>query len=182
MRRILRLLIRSLLAIVGVALVAIAVVDLTVVQPLLLSARAAVAAASPGERSPPESIARVLRSAYGKEIRFSAARILVNQSPPYPQPRSQLRRQFVELAIGVLIPLHLSQAEITTLVLAQTSMGPDVHGFNSASVRYFGVPLERASAVEAATLVAISYAPLVYLSSPDRLAKRTQHLLSRSDE
>ena len=182
MQRILRWLACSLVLVGGVTLVAIAVVDLTVVQPLLTNVQAAMTAASPGEKSPPESIVRVLSPAPDGELSFRAARILVNQSSAQFQPRNQLRRQFTELAAGLLIPLHLSEAEITTFVLARTSMGPDVHGFNNASLRYFGVPLEQVSTIEAATLVAISYAPVAYLSSPERLARRARSLLPRSHE
>lgn len=156
----------------------VAAFDVLVVQPTLAKIEGHITAAAPSERNPPAVVVEMLRRAYGSNLKYLVAKRVLADSPSQIDGVSQLQRQFAELGVGLLLPLHMVESEIAVTFVSKVYMGPGVFGFADAATRYIGVPLESLSERQAAQLVAIAHGPSAYLGNPQRLERRTQYLLS----
>jgi hypothetical protein len=162
-------------ALVGCA-IGVLVFETLVVLPLVTGIVGRLDAATPSERQPPTIVTDMLRRAYsGSQIKSFVVR---NAMSAFPPVRPTMRRQFTELGVFLLLPLHLSESEIESAYISSVYMGNDVHGFAKAAQNHLGVPLESVNVNQAARLVAIAHAPSAYLQDAERLERRTQYLLS----
>lgn len=171
MRKVLNALATAAAALCLAAVLGVVAFDFLVVQPQVEAVRAAVSAAAPGEREPPAAVIEMIHRAHHGAVAPHAVRLLGIDS------RSHLRKVSTEAGLSILLPLHLSDQELTSFLLSRSYMGPDTRGFAQASLRHLGVPLESVDRAQAARLVAIAHAPSIYLVSPERLARRVAWLL-----
>lgn len=159
-------------------IVGVAAFDLLSVQPVLSKIEAYIVDAAPSERNPPKVVVEMLRRAYGRRLKYIVTNSVLSETQSQVEGMSHLQRQFTELGVGFLLPMHLSEPEIATAFLSMAYMGPGVLGFAQASTSYFGMPLEDLSIRQAAQLVAIADAPSAHLGNQERLEHRIQQLLS----
>jgi hypothetical protein len=178
MRRLARWLAIFLGSLLFCSIVGLAAFEVLVVQPALSKIESFIAAAAPSERKPPAVVVEMLRRTYRSHLTYLVASRALYESPSQVEGAGTLHRQFTELGVGLLLPLHLSGPEIAAAFMSKAYMGPGVFGFAEASDRYMGVPLENLSVEQAAELVAIAHSPSAYLGNPQRLERRTQYLLS----
>jgi len=176
-RRLLRWLACALAGLLGCCALGILAFDLMVVRPHAASVERALAAAAPSERQPPAALRHMLHRAYGDRVKSIVARNLVFASTGEDERMSRLHRMFTEAGVALLLPLHLSEAQLEGALLSSAYMGSGIRGFAAASRHYLGVPLERVDSAQAARLLAIEWAPS-FLESPERLERRVQWLLS----
>jgi len=157
--------------------VAVAAFDRVVVAPTLLKAEAALAAATPSEQALPQVLKVILNRSLGTQLKYLVARRLLEASPNQIGGMKTTSRQFTELGVGLLLPLHLSAEQLLSLHASQAYMGRGVRGFAQAADAHVGVSLAQVSSIQAARLVVISRAPAAYLESPERLERHAQALL-----
>lgn len=174
LRRWIRIAGRAAAALLAVGVAGAIAFDLLGAGPPLAQVDRMLADASPSERRPPAALVDMLHRAYGDQLAWPVARqaVLTDEVGR----RRLLHRQFVELGVALLLPLHFSPGDIETAFLASTPMGPGTRGFAAASQRHLGVPLASVDAAQSARLVAISWAPSWSLGSPERLERRVRHL------
>jgi hypothetical protein len=79
----------------------------------------------------------------------------------------------------VLLPMHFDKPQMYGLYSTLSYNGTD-HGLSNFANREFGKPLSQLSPMQAATTVAITRAPTIYLRDRARLAERAQVLLDTS--
>jgi hypothetical protein len=173
--RVLRRFLLFLSALFAVAAAAFFSYDVFVFQPFRTDIDKLVARAGVYERTPPEPLVRVLKTAYAGTLDAHVARHLIQE----------LRQRTVGGALGwhvtsnlwsLLVKIHLSQGERTTLFLSLSHMGNGQRGFQQASTRIVGVPLAEVSLIQAATLVTVGKSPEIYSSQPERLSEAAEHL------
>jgi hypothetical protein len=153
--------------------------DRLVVAPTLLKAEAALTAAAPSERELPPVVKAALIRSLGTQLKYLVAQRLLEASPSQIEGMKTTSRQFTELGVGLLLPLHLSTEQLLSLHASQAYMGQGVRGFAQAAGAHVGVPLAQVSPIQAAKLVVISRAPTAYLASPERLERHAQALLAK---
>jgi len=180
MRRALKILLWPVLALVLAPFVAFAAYDVVVFQPRVSDIRGLLAAAAPAEKSPPDSIRRVLRASYSDHFGSHVARLLMQELNAEPAGGGMLWWHLSGALWGGLVKLHLSESEQITLFLALSYMGGDVKGFSKASTALVGVPLGAVSVDQAARLVTVGKAPAIYLKSPERLRRQSEALAQRA--
>jgi hypothetical protein len=95
----------------------------------------------------------------------------LNVSPP---EKGMLHWHATNLLWWNLVSLHLPKREQIALVASRPG-----RGYSAASQSLFRRPLFALSADEAATVVALAFAPNYYRAHPERLAQRRDFLLSK---
>jgi hypothetical protein len=174
MYRVLRMTRTLLIALLAAILVFALAFEFIVVRPALIKTASQLATATPSERNPPATVLEILGRSQPELRKYQVARNLLTHVEGF----GTIGRHFAVLGLGIFLSLHLSAQELAALHISQAYMGTGVHGFAQASVAHLGVPLESVTIEQAAKLVAISYAPSAYLTSPERLARRTEFLLA----
>ena len=180
MRRGPKILLWVVVALVLAPFVAFAAYDVVVFQPRVSDIRGLLAAAATEEKSPPDSIRRVLRVSYSDHFSPHVARLLMQELHAEPAGGGMLWRHLSGALWAGLVKLHLSEPEQITLFLALSYMGNDVKGFSKASTAVVGVPLSAVSLEQAARLVTVGKAPAIYLKSPERLQRQSEALAQRA--
>jgi penicillin-binding protein 1A len=96
----------------------------------------------------------------------------------------QLRRKLREIFLALSLENELTKQEIFTLFVNTQFLGQRSYGFAAASETYFGKPLARIDAAEAALLAGILQAPsrLNPASDPKRAEERRAYVLRRMRE
>jgi hypothetical protein len=155
------------------------VFEFVIVQPTLVKAGVLLASAAPSEKNLPSPVERILKIDSSKHLKFRVAREMLASQPSQFESMGTLRRQLTEFSLGLLLGIHLTNQELSTLFISQVHMGPGVRGFNQAATQYLGTNLQLVTLEQAARLVAISHAPSLYLQSTNRLEQSTAYLLSR---
>ncbi|MEO6278564.1 transglycosylase domain-containing protein [Roseateles sp.] len=152
--------------------------DVAVARPCADRIKRELEAAAPSERRPPAVLLDMLQRAYGDRITQVVARDAAWKLLEAEPHVGRLRRVAIEGGLLLLLPWHLTDAELASALLTDAYMGDGVHGFAAASRRDLGVSLELVSAEQAARLVAISWSPSS-LENPDRLQRRVQSILAK---
>jgi len=90
-------------------------------------------------------------------------------------------RKVYEILLAFKIEANLSKNQILEIYLNQIYLGQRAYGFASAAQIYFGKPLARISAAEAAMLAGLPKAPSAYnpVVNPKRAHIRQQYILDR---
>lgn len=96
-------------------------------------------------------------------------------------PEKTLSRKFSEAMLALKIEHNLSKDQILELYLNQIYLGQRAYGFASAAQIYFGKPLDKLSAAEAAMLAGLPKAPSRYnpVVNPKRAKARQNYVLGR---
>ncbi len=180
MRRGPKVLLWLVLALVLAPFVAFAAYDVIAFQSRVTDIRRLLAAAASDEKSPPDSIRRVLRASYPDHFSSHVARLLLQELNAEPSAGSMLWWHMRGALWGGLVTLHLSESEQTTLFLTLSPMGNNVQGFSKASTAVVGTPLSAVSVEQAARLVTVGKAPSLYLNNPERLTRQSEALAQRA--
>ncbi len=92
-----------------------------------------------------------------------------------------LTRKIFEVMLALRIEESLSKDQILEIYINQIFLGKRAHGFASAAQIYFGKPLSRLSAAEAAMLAGLPKAPSRYnpIENPKRATERQRYILRR---
>lgn len=167
-----------LMGLTFVVAVGVLIFDLRVVRPAVAKVEAALQTAAPSELQPPAPVTDLFRRAYGERLPLLLARRLPLLEPTQVDDGDRTLRVLSEGGLAVLLPLHLSRAEVEGAYFSTVYMGPGTQGLASASQRHLDVPLaEITTAKQAARLVAISEVPSIYLQNMERLERRVANLL-----
>lgn len=96
-------------------------------------------------------------------------------------PEKTLTRKFSEVLLALKIEHSLSKDQILELYLNQIYLGQRAYGFASAAQIYFGKPLDKLTAAEAAMLAGLPKAPSRYnpVVNPKRAKARQVYVLGR---
>jgi hypothetical protein len=179
MQRTTRFALWSLLVIAALPVAVFGCYDLVAFQPRVTEIKRLLAQATPEERTPPATVARVVQVAHDQRLGVHVARLLLHELDATPLSGGMARWHLTHLAWWALVELHLSQSEQTTLYLSRSSMGHGTRGFSAASIALFSGPLHSLSLEQAATLAVVSRSPSAYAGNPERLARHRQLVLQR---
>jgi len=93
-------------------------------------------------------------------------------------------RKIIEILLALRIEDNLSKEQIFELYLNQIYLGKRSYGFAAAAQTYFGKPLARLSAAEAAVLAGLPKAPSRFnpMVNPKRAVERQRYILGRMHE
>jgi penicillin-binding protein 1A len=93
-------------------------------------------------------------------------------------------RKIYEILLALKIEENLSKEQILEVYFNQIFLGKRAYGFASASQIYFGKPLAKVSAAEAAMLAGLPKAPSRYnpIENPKRATERQRYILRRMRE
>ena len=108
-----------------------------------------------------------------------AARQLLTDLPVPRVTRGMLGWHVTWALWTVLVALHMSESDQLRIFISTANLGDGYRGFPAASEAIFQRRLSKLSLPELATLVAMSHAPSLYSTSPDRLAERRDWLLAK---
>lgn len=178
MNRALKAFLTTFLVLVVVPTCVLFAYDRMVFQPQLPAIHALLIQADPDDREPPVLVQSLIVAMHHGDSTPSVpvARSLLFKL--HPRPTSRPLVWHLRFALwDALVSLHLSDAEIMGLYSSLAYNGMD-HGLNKLSLREFHKPLNALSAIEAATVVAITSSPSYYAHHPDRLLERRDKLLA----
>ncbi len=133
--------------------------------------------ATPDETHLSPQVANLIRISAGKNISALSARILINELHVPSANEGNLGWHATTLLWWAYSTVHLSEHEQLTLIASRSDMGNGRYGYSAEALARFQRPLSSLSLPEAATLVALTYSPSVYDSSPVRLIRRRDWLL-----
>ncbi|NIJ73858.1 MULTISPECIES: transglycosylase domain-containing protein [unclassified Xanthomonas] len=156
-------------------LMAFAAYDALAVRPHLALIRDVLAHADPEESSPPQTIRGLIDANTRSPSRHAARMVVSRVYPDLTQGQGHVRNALW----SILLPMHFDRSQMYGLYCVLSYNGID-YGLSSFANRQFGKPLSQLSPMQAATTVAITHAPTIYLRDPDRLADRARTLLART--
>ncbi|WP_295969223.1 transglycosylase domain-containing protein [uncultured Xanthomonas sp.] len=156
-------------------LMALAAYDTLAIRPYLALIRDVLAHSNPEESSPPQTIRELIDANTRSPSRHVARMAVSRLYPDLTQGQGHLRNALW----SILLPIHFDSSQMYGLYCVLSYNGID-HGLRSFAYREFGKPLSQLSPMQAATIVAITHAPTIYLRDRDRLADRARILLARA--
>lgn len=156
-------------------LVALVAYDALAVRPHLARIRDLLAQANPEDATPPEAIRRLIDANVGSPSPHAARLVTSLVYPDLAQGQSHVRNALWSM----LLPMHFDESHMYGLYCILSYNGTD-HGLSSFANREFGKPLSQLSPLQAATTVAVTHAPTIYLKDRDKLGRRARTLLARS--
>jgi hypothetical protein len=165
---------------VGAPIVAFGAYDLISFQSRTDQIQALIDNAPPEDRVPPPFVSRLVRASERYGVSNQLARILITRLDVIPPQSHSMTRLFTEVMWLQLIQLHLSEQQQMALYCSQVYVGDYGHGLTAASTGMFHKPLSALSPTEAATIVAIPFAPKLFAQHPEVLIHRRDELLSRA--
>ena len=175
MGNIIRNLGRTALILAGLPIVGLAGYDLVSVRPRLAQVEKILESASAQDANPPPLIRKMI-DANSSDPASTATMNVVWRV--YPQS-SNLRWHMRNALWRLLLPLHLGQDGMYGLYATLSFNGVD-HGLNNYAEREFGAPLDKLTATQAATTVAITHFPSRYSKDRESLDNRAAVLLRKS--
>lgn len=149
--------------------------DTLAVRPHLARIRDLLAQANPEDASPPEAIRRLINANVGSPSPQAVRLVTSLVSSDVTRGRSQIR----ETLWRMLLPMHIDKSKMYGIYCSLSYNGVD-QGLSSFANREFGKPLTQLSPMQAATTVAITHAPTLYLRDRNRLDQRARALLVKS--
>lgn len=149
--------------------------DTIVVRPNLAQIETVLAMVNPADASPPRII-RDLIDANTRSPSRHATRLVISRI--YPDS-SHGQWHVREALWSVLLPIHLDKSQMYGLYSSLSYNGVD-QGLSNFARREYGKSLGQLSPIQAATTVAITGAPSMYLKNRLRLDERARLMLERS--
>ncbi len=166
---------KAVALLVGVPAAALFAYDTIAVRPHLTQVEGILAGANPQDASPPEVVRELIDANAGSPnphaTRLVTARVYSDMSQGQWHVRNTLWQ--------VLLPMHLGKNQMYGLYATLSYNGTD-QGLSSFASREYGRSLTQLSATQAASTVAVTHAPSIYLKDHGRLAQRARVLLERS--
>jgi hypothetical protein len=170
----------ALVALVLMPLLALASYDLFVFQPYRPDIDKLIARASNSEKTPPETLRRVLHVSYGDRLAWHVAKQVLLELDASNASGRKLGWHATNVMWWLLCRIHLSEAQRTTLFLSLSYMGNNQRGFERTSPSIVGAPLANVSIDQAATLVTVGKSPDFFLADRERLAQSAGRLAERA--
>jgi hypothetical protein len=140
-----------------------------------------IVSATEEDRNPPESVVQLLHIA-NPSLTSLASRILVTELDVAPKKGGMLLWHATGILWRSLVSIHLSEQEQITIIASRSYMGFDHLGFSAAAMSLYTRPLSSLSTSEAASIVALPFAPSHYINHPEALAKKRDSLLMKLQE
>ena len=178
MRNVLRILGVSFVALVVIGVVALRIYDRSNFSPHLAVVYDVVERSDPNADTLSPEFERLLLASLGQGLSCWSANLLyreVHLGHEGPRP-SEWKRTYPLWC--TLTWLHLWHQERLMLVVQLTPVGNGKKGLISAAQEMFGKSLSEVSHIEAATLVALAYAPYAR-NDPAKLAELAQMMMQR---
>ncbi|MCS3811220.1 transglycosylase domain-containing protein [Xanthomonas sp. 4461] len=160
---------------VGVPVVALFAYDTMAVRPHLARIQTVLAQANPEDRSPPQIIRELIDANAGSPTPHATRLVTSRVYSGLTQGQWQVRNVLWQ----VLLPMHLDKSQMYGLYSVLSYNGTD-RGLSNFARREFGKPLSQLSPMQAATTIAITRAPSIYLGDRVKLAERARVLLNAS--
>ncbi len=160
---------------VGVTAVALLAYDTVAVRPHLTQVEGILSGANPQDASPPEIVRKLIEANAGSPNPHATRLVTARVYSDLSQGQWHLRNTLWQ----VLLPMHLDKTQMYGLYATLSYNGTD-HGLSSFASREYGISLTQLSPIQAATTVAVTHAPSIYLRDHDRLAQRARVLLEKS--
>jgi len=177
MRRAVRVAILMLVVLLALPFIGFGIYDLAAFQSRRTLIEQIVSAASPDERNPSPALKRLVQISMHNRTEVFTARILIQDLKIPLITHGMLGWHATNALWSKLVAFHMSEEEQVTLIISRSYMGNSRYGYFAESTSRFGHPLSELSLEELATLVAISHAPSLYLSSTERLNARKEWLI-----
>ena len=171
MKKALQLLLTAIALMAATFAVALLACDLIVIRPHLGQIESLLAQADPEDAAPPQMIRDMLDITAGSVKLRAIHKVMLAVSPHRGQGQWLVR----EPLWIILLPLHFSHSQMYGLYAALSYNGVDM-GLNRFARREYGQPLRQLTPLQAATTVAVTYAPT---ASADRRDQRAQWILAR---
>ncbi|KMM74943.1 hypothetical protein ACP93_14170 [Xanthomonas sp. NCPPB 1128] len=156
-------------------LLALIAYDVLAVRPHLARIRALLSQADPEDAYPPEAIRRLIDANVGSPSPHAVRLVTSLVSSDLTQGQSQMH----ETLWRMLLPMHIDRSQMYGIYCSLSYNGLN-QGLSSFANREFGKPLSQLSPMQAATTVAITHAPTLYLRDRNRLDQRARALLVKS--
>ena len=152
--------------------------DLTEFQSRRSDIASLISGASADERNPSLATISLVRNSLGGKTSAFAARLLLDKLHIPWVTKGMFGWHATSALWWACVAIHLSEQEQVTIIASHSYMGNARYGFSTESTARFNKPLSSLSTAEIATVVALTKAPSLYASSPERLAQRRDWLLS----
>ncbi len=177
MRRAVRVTIFILVSLLVAPFIGFGVYDLVAFQSRRETIDLMLSTAAPDERVPTSILKRLINISSHNRTAVFTARILIGDLKVPLTTHGMLGWHTTNALWWGLVTLHMSEEEQVTIIASRSYMGNNRYGFSNEARARFERPLNELSLEEMATLVAISSAPSLYLSSPERLSTRKEWLI-----
>lgn len=177
MRMAVRAVIFLLVALLVLPFIGFGVYDFVAFQSRRESFEKLLSAAAPGESAPSPTLIRLIHISTHNRTAAITARILIQDLKVPLTTHGMLGWHTTNALWRGLVALHMSDEEQVTLIASRSYMGNNRYGLSVEAKARFGRPLTELNLEEMATLVAISSAPSLYISSPERLNTRKEWLI-----
>jgi hypothetical protein len=161
--------------IVGIPALLLLAYDIVAVQPRLDQVRAVLAAAPAQDASPPPLVREMIDASSGSPDGYATSLIVSRVYQGSTHTRWHMRNALWR----PLLPLHIGESGMYGLYSTLTFNGVD-YGLTNFASREFGKPLDALTPDQAATTVAITFAPAMFIKDRERLNTRAQVLLKKS--
>ena len=180
MKRIARLALGATAALFLLPVISFLAYDAVVFQPRQAEIQALLDRAPPEDRNPPAAIRRYILAAHigGAPPSTHVARQLLTHLD-MPRNKGMLGWHARFALWDRLVSLHMPQDKVLALYSTLSYNGAG-YGLSALSQRLFSKPLSALSEPEAATVVAVLWAPSMYLRDQRRLEQRRDTLLARA--
>ena len=166
---------RTAALLIGVPALLLLGYDLVAIQPRLDQVRHTLATANANDASPPPLIREMIDASSGSPYGYATSLTVSRVYSSSTQSRWVMRNALWRL----LLPLHVGKSGMYGLYSTLTHNGID-YGLSNFAAREYGKSLDQLDPTQAATTVALTYAPTILLRDRTRLNARAQVLLVRS--
>lgn len=166
---------KAVALLIGVPAVGLFAYDMIAVRRHLDQIHAALAQANPDDSSPPKIICQLIDANAGSPTPHATRLVISLVYSDLTQGQWHVR----SVLWRILLPMHFDKPKMYGLYSKLSYNGTD-HGLSNFANREFGKPLSQLTPMQAATTVAITRAPTIYLTDRARLAERAKVLLDTS--
>lgn len=166
---------KAMALLIGVPVVALFAYDTVAVRPHLAQIQNVLAQADPEDSSPPQIIRELIDANSVSPGPYATRLVTSLVYSDLTQSQWHIR----ETLWRILLPMHVTESELYGLYATLAYNGTD-NGLSNFALRQYGQPLSHLSPAQAATTVAITHAPSLYIRDPERLAQRANALLERA--
>lgn len=138
-----------------------------------------LAGASQDERAPSPLLTRLVRTSVRGHVSSHVARMLIRDLSISQVCKGTLGWHLTTALWSALVAMHLAENEQIAIFVSRSAVGEGRRGMGTEALARFQRPLSALTLEELATVVAISQAPSVYASSPERLGEYRDRLLGQ---
>lgn len=167
---------RTVAILVGAPAVSLLAYDVIAIQPRIDQVEAILANAQRQDANPPVLVRRMIDANTGSPSSYATSMVVSRIYPNAGMARWHMRNFLWRL----LLPMHVRKTGVYGLYATLAFNGTD-QGLSSFANREFGKPLDQLTPTQAATTVAITFAPTYFAKNKQRLDRRAEFLLQKSN-